>query len=277
MKHLLLILTTGFLSCTGGETELPNAVPSSANCVGLFGAPNERSGFAQDACSIQCACQDQTQTSQLFDAESEVFTARHLNPLPMIAQDPYASERHNGGLSLGDDLVCAITLDDDRQSYELHTVLRSEVSVDTVTHTGPCGACSSLQDLQVYARQTDLTDPVRNCGIMGISSGQEANLECLKAIGFSSECAAIWYFNTLNTRTVCLDVCLANLNAPYVDEMGQLNPCLKCDEQESGPIFKQISGRTRRNSTIPSAICRPCDSVSRLNHVYLKPALSPTD
>ena len=38
---------------------------------------------------------------------------------------------------------------------------------------------------------------------------------------------------------------------------GSLNDCLQCDEDVSGPNFKFFSGRTRRNSGIPSAIMRP--------------------
>ena len=117
--------------------------------------------------------------------------------------------------------------------------------------------------------QTDLTDPVRQCGIMGITGGKNTNIDCLKTIGFSSQCASIWYYNTVNTREECLDECLANLNSPYVNANGELNECLACDEEKSGPVFKRLSGRTRRNSAIPSAICRPCSSVSRLDHAYL--------
>lgn len=271
MKHLTFILITNLLACTAPPMEAQTTVPSSDHCVGLFGAPNERSGFKPDACSSQCACPELTHGSVVFDLDSHAFNAHHLNPVPAPTQNPYAVALLETDPFPTEDVVCVTVFDERRQSYELHTTPRSEVAVESVTHTGPCGVCSSLQDLQVYARQTDLTDPVRTCGIMGISNGKDANVDCLQAIGFSPECAAIWYFNTLNTRTVCLDVCLANLNTPYVDEMGNLNPCLECDERESGPIFKRVSGRTRRNSAIPSAICRPCNSVSRLTHAYLYP------
>ena len=36
----------------------------------------------------------------------------------------------------------------------------------------------------------------------------------------------------------------------------------------SGPVFKAYSGRTRRNSGIPSGICRYCDGVVPVSHDY---------
>lgn len=70
----------------------------------------------------------------------------------------------------------------------------------------------------------------------------------------------MWAFNVNNTRRQCLWVCLwwkevkdASPNMPD----GSLNPCIQCDEDNSGPIFKYYSGRTRRNSGIISEIKRP--------------------
>ena len=46
----------------------------------------------------------------------------------------------------------------------------------------------------------------------------------------------------------------------------RLNACLQCDECKSGPKFKKIAGRTRRNSGIRSAIERP--GFKPLQHNY---------
>jgi hypothetical protein len=85
---------------------------------------------------------------------------------------------------------------------------------------------------------------------------------------FTDACAQIWYYNTVNTRTLCLSVCASLLSAPYHLPAGEINACLQCDEDNSGPIFKAIAGRTRRNSGLPSGICRPCESVFPVSHVY---------
>jgi hypothetical protein len=49
---------------------------------------------------------------------------------------------------------------------------------------------------------------------------------------------------------------------------GSLNPCIQCDEDLSGPIFKYYSGRTRRNSGIKSEIDRPGDQVYDIDQCY---------
>ena len=41
----------------------------------------------------------------------------------------------------------------------------------------------------------------------------------------------------------------------------ELNDCLQCDEDKSGPIFQHFAGRTRRRSGLLSAIVRPCKSL----------------
>lgn len=44
--------------------------------------------------------------------------------------------------------------------------------------------------------------------------------------------------------------------------------CLRCDEEQSGDVFKAIAGRTRRNTGLPNAICRPCSEARPLIHDY---------
>ena len=129
-------------------------------------------------------------------------------------------------------------------------------------------SCSPLQDLAVYMRQGDLTEPVRACGLMGLSGGEEAQLQCLRELGFTEPCAQIWGYNTTHTRTMCLQTCLDLLDAPYHEPDGSLNACLQCDEDLSGPVFKAVAGRTRRNTGLASALCRPCDQVRRVVHRY---------
>jgi hypothetical protein len=110
---------------------------------------------------------------------------------------------------------------------------------------------------------------VRECGLKNLSGdAPEETLACLEDLGFTPACAQIWAFNTENTREACLGPCIANLNRPYNLPDGSLNACLQCDEDASGPVFKAFAGRTRRNSGLASAICRPCDTVFRVTHDY---------
>lgn len=240
-------------------------VTPNASCVGYFGTPNENSGLNSDECNRNCLCENGAETMGTIPLQSPAFELLHLNPQRPLVQDPYETLLSPSQ----SDEVCEISIDTIAGTYELKTRPRLDTSPQTITHTGPCGACSSLQDLHVYAANTDLTEPVRQCGILGISQGKEENIECLKTIGFSDACATIWFYNTRHTRMACLDVCLSNFNSAYVNDAGQLNACLACDETQSGPIFKKFAGRTRRNSGLASAICRPCDTVSRIPHTYL--------
>ena len=118
-------------------------------------------------------------------------------------------------------------------------------------------------------RNVDLGAPVRACGLAPADpDGGNADLSCLLGLGFDLPCAQIWAFNTTNTKNACLAICIANLTAPYNAPDGALNPCLQCDEDQSGPVFKAVAGRTRRNSGLPNAICRPCSEVQPLVHAY---------
>jgi hypothetical protein len=135
-----------------------------------------------------------------------------------------------------------------------------------VTHFGRCGVCSSLANLATYVRQNDLTAPVRECGLSGGS--EDEHVACLQALGFERPCAQAWYWDTVHTKEKCLGVCLAELANPYQRPDGTLNPCVQCDEDESGAVFKAVAGRTRRNSGLPNALCRPCSEVRPLVHAY---------
>ena len=58
------------------------------------------------------------------------------------------------------------------------------------------------------------------------------------------------------------------LNDPYNLPDGSLNACLQCDEEQSGPVFKAVAGRSRRNTGLASSMCRPCSEVRPLDHHY---------
>lgn len=75
-----------------------------------------------------------------------------------------------------------------------------------VTHHGKCGACSTLQDLAVYLT-TDLTRPVRQCGITHFLSHKNL-LKCIKNLGFTDTCSEIWLYNTLFTKKQCFLPCM---------------------------------------------------------------------
>ena len=140
-----------------------------------------------------------------------------------------------------------------------------------VTHAGPCGACSTLQDLYIYMTQSGaLSDAATACGFRTYLDPDDGLL-CFQEIGFTPGCAATWFYNTLNTKDFCLDICLQmrsngeNANGPAPG--CQLHECIACDENNSGPLFVQYGGRTRRNSGLLSSIARSCDELVYLPQV----------
>lgn len=143
-----------------------------------------------------------------------------------------------------------------------------------LTHYLACGACSTLQDLAVYGT-LDLTVMAKACTKKGSMDAKKA---CMQEIGFSESCSEVWSYNGRNTAEVCPIECIKTYglfrlvlgieNAPEVDENGELNQCLMCDEMMSGPGFQYGSGRTRRNSGISSEILRPEDQVYNVVHDY---------
>lgn len=192
-----------------------------------------------------------------------------LNPPPPYLWDVY------GNGSVGDingTSVCGVQYEDEaeRLRYSLATfssAAAASAAGGHITHLHPCGACSSLHDLAVYLNVSDMTDPVRRCGLL--HPLRSAGVQCLlEEVGFSLPCAEIWYDNTRNTRRHCLLVCLEWLGKPLNMPDGSLNPCLQCDEDSSGPLFKTYAGRTRRDSGLKSAIYRPPDTIAPITHFY---------
>jgi hypothetical protein len=246
------------------------------SCAVLFGSPNAQTGLGPDQCQPQCVCGADVFVPPTYGAafvQSLIDDWQLATPYPPLAADPY-----DAGAPPPDDppaTVCAVLPQSDAGAppslYTLVTYASQEEAVAAgakVTHFGHCGVCSTLGNLAVYMRNDDLVAPVRSCGVETSVDGGNADVGCLMQLGFDLPCAQAWAYDTANTRSVCLATCLANITAPYNEPDGALDPCIQCDEDESGPVFKAVAGRTRRNSGIPNAICRPCSEVQPLVHAY---------
>ncbi len=239
----------------------------------LFGQPGVHTGLSASQCAPRCGCGGAAWTPRAWSADDLTSLRAYelLDPPSALAVDPYS----DAALDVAPPpaaLACAVRLvDTPKRHYRLRTQPSAAAAMavgDIVTHAGRCGQCSSLQDLAVYAGTSDLTTPVRQCGLSGAAGGHAAGVKCLLELGFSEACVDIWAWNVENTRKACLDVCLSLIKAPSHLPDGALNACIACDEAHSGPVFKAVAGRTRRNSGLPSALCRPCASVARVEHLY---------
>jgi hypothetical protein len=246
------------------NTEALDPSPSAA-CDGMFGEPSSSTGLSRDECVAEVTTTGWVPTLWSGERVSAARGWTLVDPVVLPSSNPYNNPLlgQSGG-------VCTVDVVSRRdRSYRLVTAEAAADASGPVTHGGACGACSSLQDLAVYAANPDLTEPVRSCSLQGFTGGLDAVEACLMDIGFSSPCARIWAWNAEHTREQCLDVCLSALDDPYHSVDGSLNSCLQCDEDESGPVFKQVAGRTRRNSGLASALCRPCETVWQVDHTYL--------
>jgi len=243
-------------------------------CTILFGKPNAATGLGTSQCQPQCVCEGKdfvppTYSAAFIQALLDDWTLAH--PYPPLTSDPYA------GPPPADDppgTVCAVLPQGNAgtkpRPYTLVTYPSQAAALAAgakVTHFGHCGVCSTLANLAVYMRNDDLGAPVKQCGLESGSDGG-GDVACLEQLGFDLPCAQAWAYDTANTRNVCLQTCLSSLSDPYNMPDGALSPCIACDEDESGPVFKAVAGRTRRNSGIPNAICRPCSQVQPLVHEY---------
>ena len=248
---------------------------TSGQCVALFGLPDEHTGLTSEQCRPECDCEGFKFKPKAYSEEAirAIADMKLLDPIDEPTINPYAHPEEHVPLP---GKVCGVLLDKAVPGgYHLATFDGPDAAKAAgaiVTHWDACGVCSPLVDLTVYMRYPDLTAPVRECGIKGMIGGDDVLMQCLLDLGFDRPCARIWFYNTKNTQAKCKDVCLAMLDKPYHNPDGSLNDCLLCDEEQSGQVFKAVAGRTRRNTGLPSSMCRPCSEVHSIIHEYTAPS-----
>lgn len=228
-------------------------------------------GLTDAQCGPSCGCDGGFTARAWTEGELAALRAWQLDePIAEVTSDPYAAGVDGGAA----DAVCAVVVTDAAaHRYVLRTFASRDAAEQAgalLTHDDACGVCSALDDLYVYAKDPDLGTPVRQCGLDTFNQGFAANRACLEALGFTRPCAQVWAYNTQHTRLKCLEPCLLlpeGTGHNLAD--GGLNRCLQCDEDESGPVFKAIAGRTRRNTGIATAICRPCGEARPVPHAYV--------
>jgi hypothetical protein len=256
-----------------GCEETAPAEAAAPGCHGevLFGRPNAATGLTSEQCQPRCSCDGKSWEAPEYGEQEiqEILTWEIVDPPALLTEDPYAAAAPP---SADPEAVCGVLPEaPGARRYRLATYgsqAAAEEAGAFPSHFGACGLCSPLVDLAVYMREPDLTEPVRACGLQHLGGDPEEHLACLEALGFDRACAQIWYYNTLHTRDACSAPCFATLGDPYHLPDGSLNACLACDEEKSGPVFKAVAGRTRRNTGLANALCRPCSEVRPLVHDY---------
>lgn len=238
------------------------------NCDGLlFGRPTSATGLSEKKCKPECACKDFS--SKLFTPDElavlKLWTISE--PFEEVVENPYKFPAE-----VKEPAVCAVVVESvEEKKYHLENFVDANAAAAAgaiVTHQDACGVCSTLQDFAVYAENLDIGADVKKCGLENFSKPFEELVACIQELGFTLPCAQIWAYNTRNTQAKCLEECIKN--EKYNQQSGALSPCLQCDEIKSGPVFKAVAGRTRRNTGIANSICRPCNEVQPIQHDYPK-------
>ncbi|GIV33335.1 MAG: hypothetical protein KatS3mg031_0870 [Chitinophagales bacterium] len=253
-----VILGNLLWSCSVGP---PPAAPAEP----MFGIPGKRTGVCCEQCRPYC---------ESLGFHSRIFTAEELQdlrswtltqPYALLQRNPYKQpvpERPQG--------VCAVVIEDlAEKKYHLATFPDEEsarAAGAILTHHDACGLCSTLQDLSVYASNPDLGLAVKRCVMRHLFGSFDKLYDCILSLGFSEPCAQIWAYNARQTRRKLTFACLFSMH--YNKKDGRLKRCLQRDEEISGPVFKAVAGRTRRNTGIANSICRPCSEVRPVTHDY---------
>lgn len=241
---------------------------SEIGCEGfLFGQPIAKTGLNKNQCKPSCECKEFY--AKIFKEEDllELKKWKLTEPFDQIITNPY-----NQPAPIVKEGVCAVVIDTlENKTYHLEffdDAIKAKTAGAFVTHYDNCGVCSTLEDLAVYAGNIDIGADVKQCGLKNLNEPITELIACIQELGFTLPCAQIWAYNVRNTQKKCFELCIKN--EPYNTKNGSLSPCLACDERESGPVFKAIAGRTRRNTGIASSICRKCEEVQPVEHDYPK-------
>lgn len=250
----------------------PAEPPPPGSCdEPLFGRPVPQTGLDETRCKTTCTwCGDGGYTAPEFDAARLASLRAWTNTVPFaeLPSDPY---REDAGVA-DERAVCAVVVEDAAgKTYHVETFASVEAAANagaTLTHFNPCGVCSTLQDLAVYAEQNDIGKPMQKCGVDNFGRPVADLVACVERMGMTKPCAQAWAYNSRFTQEKCIDVCFAQLDAPHHQRDGKLNTCLACEQRLSGPTFKVVAGRTRRNTGLAASVCLPCSDVRPVNHEY---------
>lgn len=231
----------------------------------LFGKPVATTGLSNDQCQPLCACNGFYSTTFSPEDIAQLRTWTLVDSVALLTSNPYDFPAPNNP-----DSICAVVVQDlTLKSYSLASYESPKAALEDgaiLTHFDACGKCSSLQDFTVYAENLDVGADVRQCILNNLNTPFDTLVACIEGLGFTKPCAQIWAYNAKNTQAECFAICISD--TLYNNPDGTLSDCLQCDETKSGPIFKAIAGRTRRNTGIASSICRFCNEVQFVPHDY---------
>jgi len=139
-----------------------------------------------------------------------------------------------------------------------------------ITHTGPCGTCSSLEDLALMIEYPNLTYKAQQC--FWSSNGMadlNGAISCYQDIGFTLSCSrtlASYQKNIVDEG--CGYQCSAwaydgDLGRPSCEDKSGCEACL--NNYGINKQFQLIAGRTYFNSGFPSQTAHQCSDIAPLD------------
>ena len=154
--------------------------------------------------SKEQTCPEKPPTEFSEEFLESLLDIKPLYPLPTLDCDPYQDDECETTFSrstMDFESVCAIhylrtgnsspKMCNSYWMVSYPDATAAEAAGAFVTHRGPCGLCSSLQDLVVYMRYHDLTTLGQECGVKGLTISENGE-ECFqKKLGMTEGRSAI--------------------------------------------------------------------------------------
>jgi hypothetical protein len=121
----------------------------------------------------------------------------------------------------------------------------------SITHRGPCGVCSSAQDLSSRMKLRDKMSKIGTlCGTKYYVNGFSLTQCFVETAGFTRGCAELWGYYTVAVAELCGSQCQGDHGPANGDPPEcTLNECFQCFEQFNF-AFDRVAGRSLPNSGI---------------------------
>lgn len=205
-------------------------------------------------------------------------TLIHTNPME-IRCDPFQSTSCVSTLELGEacvvDLIASNTTTESScpngYSYRLRTVPSLESATagrQYITHTGACGACSSLQDLALMIEYPNIPYKAQQCFFRSTAlKFIDEAITCYEEIGFTPACSTtLAYHQRRIVEKNCGYQCAAwgyDGGKPSCEDLSGCETCV--DQLGISSRLELVAGRTFANSGYPSQKAQQCSDITSVD------------
>ena len=159
------------------------------------------------------------------------------------------------------------------QQYASLEALTSTDGGAQLIHSGPCGVCSTAQDLSVRMATFDAINPISVACATNylISPDLEGRfdklIQCYTNIGFSPPCATLWAHFAATNANVCAVECVPDVTTNQIPlfldpPFCPAAPCVACGAAKFEGPFNQLAGiwLSAINTGLVEELPYPCDA-----------------